>query len=194
MHKNRLAPARLLAACLVLAFGVAGCASPSGLTRAERTALAERERSFAASTRRVFDADLVVRIARLAAAIDPTARLRIYVIDDPAPQAQLFGGELLLVRTGLLQAAPGDAELGFVVGHELAHAALGHVQARRLPGWDAAGAERAADAWALERARRLGLTPAAASQLLARLAARLDGTDRDAVLARAAALVQGRAF
>ena len=179
---------------LVLLALLAGCAAQGGLTAWEAEQLDRRERAIAASTQRVFDAALDARIAGLVGRIAPGLAMRVYVVQAPAPQAEVIGGQVLLVRTGLLEAAASDDELAFVLAHELAHAALGHVAARREPAWDAEAGERAADAWALERTRRLGFDPAAAVNQLRRLARRLEGTDRASVEARAAALDQGLAF
>lgn len=173
---------------------LAGCAARAGLTEWEAEQLARRERGIATSTSRVFDDALTTRIAGLLGRIEPGLSMRVYVLQDPAPQAGIIGGRVLVVRTGLIEAAPSDDELAFALAHELAHAVLGHMEARRAPGWDAAGAERDADAWALARTRRLGFDTAAAASLLRRLATQLDGVDRASVETRAAVLAQGLAF
>ncbi len=48
------------------------------------------------------------------------------VIDRPQFQAKTYGGEAVIFYTGLTQALPDD-ELAFVVAHELAHIAAGHI-------------------------------------------------------------------
>lgn len=155
---------------LLLLAGLAACAGPgAGLTRFEREQLERRERGLAMSTQRVHDPAVLGRLVHWVGRIEPGATLRLYVIEHPAPQAELIGNEVLLVRTGLLAAVRSDDELAFVLAHELAHRALGHVAARRTPGWDARGAERAADRWAAARLQALGLDPAAGRTVLARL-------------------------
>lgn len=182
---------------LPLFAGLAGCAAGSGLTAFERERLARRERGLAMATQRVHDAATLGRIGELLARIDPAAQPRLYVIEHPAPQAELIGGEVLLVRSGLLQAVRSDDELAFVLAHELAHGALGHVEARRRPEWRALEAEIAADAWARTRLAARGFRPEAGAELLSRLepglpeAARPVVRDRLQAMARAPA--SGRA-
>lgn len=160
---------RRISAFLMLA-ALAGCSGPgAGLTRAEREQLAQRERGLSMSTQRVHDAATLARITGLLARLAPAAPPRLYVIEHPAPQAELIGGEILLVRSGLLEAARSDDEMAFVLAHELAHGALGHIAARRKPDWDASAAEIAADAWARQRVAAAGLEPQAGAALLARL-------------------------
>lgn len=168
---------------------LAACTGPGAtLSGYERDQLAQRERALRASPFLVQDSALQARLAQLAARIAPEAKLRLYVLSHPAPQAELIGGEVLMVRTGLLDAAPGDDELAFVLAHELAHAALGHIAARRTPQWDALGAEIAADEWARSRVAGLGLDPDAGPALLARLLDELPAEAQPMVRKRLAAL------
>ena len=174
---------------LLLVAALAGCAGPgAGLTRLERERLEERERGLAMATQRVHDPATLERIATVLARIDANARLRLYVIEHPAPQAELIGGEVLLVRSGLLEAVRSDDELAFVLAHEWAHAVLGHVGARRESGWDALAAEVAADAWATQALGRAGLRGEAGIELLARLAPTLPPEAQPVVRHRLAAM------
>ena len=160
---------------LPLFAGLAGCAAAGGgLTAFEREQLERRERGLAMATQRVHDAATLARIDALLARIDPTAQPRLYVLEHPAPQAELIGGEVLLVRTGLLEAVRSDDELAFVLAHELAHRALGHVEARRTPGWEALQAEIAADEWACGALERAGWRAQAGAELLERLGAAIE--------------------
>lgn len=170
---------------LPLFAGLAGCAaSGSGLTAFEREQLERRERRLAMATQRVHDADTLARIASLLGRIDPAARSRLYVLDHPAPQAELIGGEVLLVRSGLLEAVRSEDELAFVLAHELAHGALGHVEARRAPGWDALAAEIAADEWACAALVRAGWRAQAGAELLGRMAAAIEDDAARALVER----------
>jgi predicted Zn-dependent protease len=174
---------------LVLIPLLAACAGPgAGLTRFEREQLADREHALARATQRVHDSNTLERIANLLARMASGVKLRLYVLDHPAPQAELIGGEVLLVRTGLLDAAHTDDALAFVLAHELAHAALGHIAARRQPGWDSTAAEIAADAWAQQRVAGIGLDPRAGPALLARLLPELPDAAQPLLLRRLDAL------
>lgn len=95
-------------------------------------------------------------------------------------------GEHVFLTTRLLQDVGNDAELGFVIAHEMAHNILGHAAAMRAGGvkrglgrtLGASGkllrqAERDADALGAEIMLDAGLDPVAGAQLLRRL----DGPD-----------------
>ena len=174
----------------VLIAMLAGCATGGGLTAWEAEQLARREAAFASSTRRIFDTSLDARIASLLARIEPGLAMRVYVLQDPVPQAEVIGGTVLVVRTGLLEAAPADHELAFVLAHELAHTALGHIAARREAGWNALAAEIAADQWAMGRLADIGLEPGAGAALLTRLLPLLPADARPMVERRRAALAE----
>jgi hypothetical protein len=172
---------------------LAGCAASGGLTQWEAEQLARREGGIASSTRRVFDAALDARIAGLIGRIAPGLTMRVYVVQDHAPQAEVIGGSVLVVRTGLLEAARSEDELAFVLAHELAHTALGHIAARRDPGWDALAAEIAADEWAVDRLLDIGLDAGAGGALLTRLLPQLPEEARPMVERRCAALAESAA-
>jgi hypothetical protein len=167
---------RLLAAGLWLAIGagLSGCVTnavdDAGLTRMERAELQRREERLQASPRRVSDARLDAYLQRLLAGLEPQVEpLRIHVLDRPEPQADLLGGQVLLLRTGLLAQLHDEDELVFVLAHELAHRSLAHVAARRRTGWDARSAELAADRVALQTSQRAGYRASAGAGLLGRL-------------------------
>ena len=183
----RLRTSRLL---LALATLLAGCAggthAPDGLSAWERARLERMEAALAASPARVHDARLLDYLERLLLRLAPATRPRLYVMDASAPQADLLGSRVLRLRTGLLAAVANEDELAFVLAHELAHDRLGHVEARRHAGWDAARAELEADAEAVRTLGRLGFRTGAPRALLQRLAARSPAGER--LEARIAAL------
>jgi predicted Zn-dependent protease len=181
---------RLLLVGLIV---LAGCTTTGpGLTAFEQEQLDRRERRLATAPGRVSDPAALARIDALMRRIDPTADLRLYVLDRQEPQADLIGGEILLLHTGLLDTTHSDDELAFVLAHELGHRALGHVHARRKRSWKKDQAEIQADDWAYEALRRAGFRPQAGAELLDRLsvgiqdeaARRIVRDRRDALLAR----------
>lgn len=161
-----------------------------GLTRLEREELQRRERQLDTSPQRVRDAGLDAYLRRLLARLDPEAQaLRIHVVDRPEPQADLLGGQAVVLRTGLLEQLRDEDELGFVLAHELAHRTLAHLAARRRRDWDARSAELAADRVAAQTLQRAGYRASAGPDLLRRL---LDSTQdpdaRELIEARISAL------
>jgi hypothetical protein len=177
---------------LPLCVALAGCAvSGGGLSAFEREQLERRERGLAMATQRVHDPATLAHLGGLLLRLDPAARLRLYVLEHPAPQAELIGEQVLLVRTGLLDAVRSDDELAFVLAHELAHRALGHVAARRAAGWDAMAAEIAADARASARLGEIGLDAKAGAVLLGRLLPDLPEEAQPLVIRRMKALGMG---
>lgn len=153
---------------------LSGCASAppgkDGLTRLEQAELLRRERQLQASPGTVRDARLDAYLRRLLARLGPEAQsLRIHVVDRPGPQADLLGGQVLVLRTGLLAQVRDEDELAFVLAHELAHRRLAHVAARRRTEWDAPAAELAADRLAAQTLQGLGYRASAGSGLLRRL-------------------------
>src|SRR5687768_4516823 len=94
---------------LLLIAMLAGCASGgAGPSPREAELLERRERGIAASPLRVHDAGVLDRVSGLLARIEPAVALRVYVVQHTAPQAEIIGGQVLLVRTGLLDAAAAD--------------------------------------------------------------------------------------
>lgn len=93
--------------------------------------------------------------------------VRIEVLDGPLVQAELGADGTLRIWRGLLLRTRDEAEITFVIAHELAHRALGHFERREAgAGWDALEAEREADRAALESLRQMGLRADAATSLL----------------------------
>ena len=175
---------RLRTSCLLLLISawLAGCAGApragGGPTAWERERLDRLEAQLESSPRRVHDPDLLGYLERFLRRLATGEPPRLYVIEAPAPQADLLGARLLRLRTGMLAAVATEDELAFVLAHELAHGELGHLAARRDAGWDAARAEREADAAALRTLARLRFDPGAPRALLERLAAGLPEGDR----------------
>lgn len=171
MHRHTF-PLLLLIA--VLSAGCAGAPRTiGGPTAWESERLDHLEAQLASSPARVRDTALLGYLEQLLRRLATGEPPRLYVIQAPGLQADLLGERLLRLRSGLLTAVADEAELAFVLAHELAHGELGHLAARREDGWDAARAERAADAAALRTLERLGYDAGAPRALLERLAARL---------------------
>lgn len=159
---------------LALSLVLAGCATrpsgPDGLTRIEQAELQRRERQLHASPQRVRDARLEAYLQRLLMRLGNEApAMRIHVLDRPAARADLLGGQVVLLHLRLLVETRNEAELAFVLAHELAHRRLGHVAARRRADWDADAAELAADGDAVQTLQRLGYRVSAGRELLRRL-------------------------
>jgi hypothetical protein len=154
---------------------LAGCGSlppAEGALRPWEVAELEHQiRRLEASSRRVDDPALMRRIEQWLGRIDPIAAapIRVFLLDGPRPQADLVGGRLLRIRTGLLRQLRHEDELVFVLAHELAHRRLDHVRARRDPGWDQGLAEIEADRIAHADLIRLERDPGAGFALIARL-------------------------
>jgi predicted Zn-dependent protease len=91
----------------------------------------------------------------------------VLLVDMPEPQAEALPDGRIAVRKGLLLAVEEEAELVFVLAHEIAHRQLGHRAPRtleaRLP------LELEADAVALRTLGRLGYPPDAGSRLITRI-------------------------
>jgi predicted Zn-dependent protease len=117
------------------------------------------------------DAALYAYVREWLRRIDPLAanQLELFVLDLPARQADLVAGRLLRLRSGLLRALQNEAELAFVLAHELAPVTLGHTALQLSGQFDALAAEIAADAAAQQALQRLGLHPQAGVELLLRL-------------------------
>lgn len=168
-----------VAACIVLA----GCAplppAEGNLGRWESADLARFEARLRDSPHRIRDPALEAWLAELLLRIDPSqgGELRLYLLDLRAPQADLIGERLLQVRAGLLSELRTEAELVFVLAHELAHRHLGHVEMRRRRDWDAERAEREADRAALLALSRLGYASGAGAELLTRMHGRVTQPD-----------------
>jgi hypothetical protein len=178
----------LLAAGLALALGACTSAPsrPEGLWGWEQDALLRWEKSLASSAARLHDPALISYLEALALRLDPDrAPLRIYVLMQDSALAELRGNQALLLHSGLVLELRDEDELVFVLAHELAHRALGHLAARRGSGWNAAEAEREADASALGRIVPLGYDERAASTLVERLLqAATSPSTRDALASR----------
>lgn len=113
--------------------------------------------------------------------------VRIELLDGPLVQAELGADGTLRIWRGLLLRTRDEAEITFVIAHELAHRELGHFERRDAgAGWDPLEAEREADRAALESLRQMGLRADAATSLLS-LADGESRLDRDV---DAAALAQ----
>jgi predicted Zn-dependent protease len=133
--------------------------------------LREHAARLRASDRYIEDAALYAYVREWLARIDPGAaiQLELFVLDLPQTQADVVAGRLLRLRVGLLRALRSEAELVFVLAHELAHVALGHTAQQLAGSLDARDAEIAADAAAQTTLRRLGLNAHAGVELLQRL-------------------------
>jgi predicted Zn-dependent protease len=91
----------------------------------------------------------------------------VLLVDMPEAQAEALPDGRIALRKGLLLAVEEEAELVFVLAHEIAHRQLGHRAPRtleaRLP------LELQADAVALRTLVRLGYPPDAGTRLITRI-------------------------
>lgn len=137
-------------AALVAWTGLAGCAGPGpdGLYRWEADAVLQQEAALLASPARVMDVEVLRRIESAMCRLDAVGcrEVTVVVLDAPGLRCELIGARVLRLHRLLLDKLRDDDALAFVLAHELAHRALGHVQARRRFGWDALAGEIAADA------------------------------------------------
>lgn len=134
----------------------------------------------------VEDAELTAWVGERLRLIDPDHgnRIQVFVIDQPATQADLVGGRVLRLRTGLLRELHSEPELLFVLAHEISHRRLGHLAAREMSGWDPVAAEIEADLDARRTLQSLGIEGGIGRELLARLAAKLERADDLATIRR----------
>jgi hypothetical protein len=117
--------------------------------------------------------------------------VRVEVVDDARVQAEFAPDGQLRVWRGLLLRTRDEAEVTFVLAHEIAHRTLGHfVRRDGGAGWDPVAAEREADAAALDVLRQMGLRADASTSLLSLVAGEA-ARDPDADAA-ALALVEQR--
>lgn len=111
--------------------------------------------------------------------------VQVEIVDAARMQAELAPDGRLRVWRGLLLRTRDEAEITFVLAHEIAHRTLGHFARREAgTGWDPLAAEREADSAALDALRQMGLRADAATSLLSLAAAEsaLDpASDRDAL-------------
>jgi predicted Zn-dependent protease len=82
-----------------------------------------RDAEIEATMRRI--ADPLFRVA----AMNP-AMVKVYLVQDPAPNAFVAGGQNIFVNTGLLASLEGVDELRSVIAHELGHITGGHLARR----------------------------------------------------------------
>jgi len=112
---------------------------------------------------------LGARVSALAGASAPS----VEVIVDDGIQAELLPDGRLRIRTALLLRARDEAEITFIIAHELAHAELDHFAKRALPDFDPLLAEHDADLRALGALRQMGLRADAGTSLLSAIDAEL---------------------
>lgn len=128
-----------------------------------------------------------------------TAPQRVVLLDGREPWAASIGGGTVVLSRGMLLAVRSEAELAFVVAHELAHGMLGHHDT--LPPspsesiWHVDPAlEQAADARAVQLLAQAGFDPRASisalQSVIARSTSAQDRNARVAVHDRIAALAQ----
>jgi hypothetical protein len=113
------------------------------------------------------DPEIVAWLQARADALSGGQPVRVEVLDGPRVQAELGADGTLRIWRGLLLRTRDEAEITFVIAHELAHRALGHFERRDAgAGWDPLEAEREADRAALESLRQMGLRADASTSLL----------------------------
>jgi predicted Zn-dependent protease len=108
------------------------------------------------------------------AGLSPSS-VRIYILNDPEPNAFVAGGSNLFINTGLVTRLDTVDQLKAVMAHEIAHIAGGHIARRDQALGGARGiallGAAAAAAAALGGAPGAGLAVAASSQTAAQRAA-----------------------
>ncbi len=156
MTRHRL-PVPAVAVLLSTLLAIAGCASTA--TRAPPAAFD--------------DPEVVAWLGNRAAALAGGAAPTVEVIVDDGIQAELLPDGRLRLRTALLLRARDEAEITFIIAHELAHAELDHFARRERADWDPLQAEHAADLRALDTLRQMGLRADAGTSLLSAIDAEL---------------------
>lgn len=58
----------------------------------------------------------------------PDKAARIIILNADAPMAFTTGGEFILISKGLILSLKSEAELAFIIAHEIAHDVLGHTK------------------------------------------------------------------
>lgn len=175
---------------ILLCATLPGCATQpageDGLWRWEADQLAREEARLERSPHTIDDPELGLWIDELLLRIDPghAPRIRVFIVDRDDRQADLVGGRLLRLGSGLLRELRDEDELLFVLAHEIAHRRLGHFAARKRSDWDPLAAEIAADAEARLTLQRLGRPDGAGRTLLTRLVTRLERADDIATIRR----------
>ncbi len=150
---DAVAPLRRVATTLALLLLLAGCATPrpSGPARLDDPPLQQ------------YVQELVCRLA------SPCGEYEVLLVDARSAQAELLDDGRLAIRLGLLLAVEEEAELVFVLAHEIAHRQLGHrppaMLEQRLP------LELAADEVAVQKLVELGYPQDAGYRLIDRLRA-----------------------
>ncbi len=179
MHLRRIPRLALLALAGLLAACSASPPRPGAAF--ERHALAQREREISGSAERRRDPEREANIRALLCRIhaDGCEGIRLYLLDRPAPVADLSADGVLRLNLGLLALIEAESELAFVLAHESAHRVLDHFARRRAPDWNLTRAEAEADAWAMHRLGELGLRRCAGAQLLRRIAVARELTESE---------------
>jgi hypothetical protein len=96
--------------------------------------------------------------------------VQVALLDGEAIQADLRPDGTLRMWKGLLLRTRDEAEVTFVIAHELAHRSLGHFDRRESAAdWDPIAAEREADRQAIDTLRQMGLRADAGTSLLSLL-------------------------
>lgn len=129
--------------------------------------------------RRLDDAPLAAAVRGVGCRVDPAGcgALRPLLLDEPGAVAAILPDGTLVLHTGLLLRLRDEAELAFVLAHELAHARRGDPPPRLADrpagalGAPSREREAAADADAVARVRAAGYDATAAVDLWTRLAA-----------------------
>jgi hypothetical protein len=119
------------------------------------------------------DPEVIAWLGNRAAALAGGAAPTVEVIVDDGIQAELLPDGRLRLRTALLLRARDEAEITFIIAHELAHAELDHFARRERADWDPVQAEHEADLRALDTLRQMGLRADAGTSLLSAIDAEL---------------------
>lgn len=131
-------------AAMMLAAPIAGCAVSSGPPTAaalaegrQRSAqiVSQLQRNDALITDRALNAYISEIVSRIAA-VRPRGLppIRPYIVKDADINAFTTGGDSIFINAGLIAAMESEAQLAFVIAHEIAHVDRGHISGRQEVG------------------------------------------------------------
>lgn len=194
--KTRLPLAVLLCALM----GLCGCSTTpkiAGANAFEAHAVHQLEQRLQSGRQGARDHQAEQQLQRLACRVDADGcpRLRVYVLAaDNHPSnltAQSYVGGMMVVNTPLLDLFPNEPERLFIIAHEMAHQALGHLPFRDGDKHMRLTLEREADAWAVKQLQGQVVRPECVKhRVLSALDDRIQDSSRRAQL-NARLIVQG---
>lgn len=110
---------------------------------------------------------------------DVTGRtIKIVIEDSDKPDAYLHPMGGIILTKGLLDSIENDAEMAFIIGHEVGHIAMGHYNGSSplgIAGDSCVGKEIEADGYSLKVIEAAGYNPAASIRVLGKIRSRTRG-------------------